>query len=268
MQASLSEDKTLPWCAQGLHTTDLVNSMTGRTPSGNVKLPIMLAVATGHEAGIVQRSVSSVATVGQNNFEVIRVGVGCSTLDTNRLGDTCSAIVSVGFAGALKPGIKSGTLLVPGLIRKSDNTAIDVDASLQKMITQPMPEQVVDDSLLHTDRMLVTTAEKHSAFEHSGCAGCDMESGTLALAGEKANRPFACLRVVLDPASMTIPAPIVSLANAPASASNDPSGTEFLKAILRQPGQLPATATFLWHTFVASRALSQSVTRFIKGCCE
>ena len=249
--------------------------MTGKTDSGNVKLPIMLAVATGHEAGIVQRSVSSVATVGQNNFEVVRVGVGCSTLDSNRLGDTCSAIVSVGFAGALKPGIRSGTLLVPSLVRRSDNTAIDVDASLQKMITQPMPEHVVDDSLLHTDRLLVTTAEKHSAFKHSGSAGCDMESGTLAIAGKKANRPFACLRVVLDPASMTIPAPIVSLANAPASASNDPastssdpSGAAFLKAILRQPGQLPATAAFLWHTFVASRALSQSVTRFIKGCCE
>ena len=244
--------------------------MIDRTESGNLKLPVMLAVATGHEAGIVQRSLSSVASVtrDQLNFKVVQVGVGCSTLDSNRLSDTCSAIVSVGFAGALKPGIKSGTLLVPSLVKQSDENGIDVDASLQKKITRPMLAPVVNGSLLHTDNLLVTTTEKHKAFEHSGCAGCDMESGILAIAGQKANRPFACLRVVLDSANMAIPAPIVSLANAPTSASSDPSAAAFLSATLRHPGAVPATAKFLWHTFVASRALSQSVTRFIKGYRE
>jgi len=83
----------------------------------------------------------------------------------------------------------------------------------------------------------------------------------LAEVAKNGGRSFACLRIVLDPADTTIPEPIVNLANLP----GEPTAVAFLVAVIRRPGQLPATVKFLWHTFKASKALSNAVTQLIGG---
>jgi len=214
-------------------------------------LPVALVVATGFEARIVQRSLSKSrnSIASHSEFEVVQVGVACCAMDARELGEAYSAIVSTGFAGALAAGVESGTLIEPNHIVTPDNAHYTPDAAL-----------------LHTDQLLASVADKRHAFEHSQCIACDMESGTLALVAQKSGRPFACLRIVLDPAATPVPAPILSLSDPEAPSSNDPSAGAFLKAILKQPSQLPATAVFLWHTRKATKALAQALTELFARC--
>ena len=237
----------------------------GHVPD-QAQLPIALAVATDYEAQIVRRALQkAVASIHpRTDFIVVQVGVGCSSLDLNYIIGSCTAIISTGFAGALEPHIESGTLLFPEGVKKTDNSTCDVDSVLQQIAGSNWRAPVASGYLLHTDSLLATTDQKQRAYTYSQCVACDMESATLATIAKQAGRPFACLRVVLDPANTTIPDPIVSLTEA----QTQPSAAEFLKAVLRYPRQIPATAAFLWHTFKASRALSRSVTKLVEGCCE
>ena len=254
--------------------------MTEAQLPDEARLPIAFAVATGHEAQIVQRALIAAGancpqpgpqTSHQSNppakprydFEVVRTGVGCCALDAATFINKYSAIVSTGFAGALGPGIECGSLLLPGQVRKSDTASYDVDPALQRLITMNAPTTVVEGPLFQTDLLLATAAEKQRAHGDSLCIACDMESALLAQAGKQSELPFACLRIVLDTAEMTIPDPIADLADT--SSHSDPSAAEFLKSLMRHPRQLPSTAVFLWHLSKASRALSRSVSRLIEG---
>ena len=246
--------------------------MTNGPVPDRALLPVALAVATSHEAQIVERALRA-ADVGLkspvSSFEVVGVGVGCSDLDSNRLAEGYTAIISTGFAGALEPGIESGTVLFPEDVKKTDNSTYNVNSDLQELIEKNLhsdiaPTDIARGSLLHTDSLLATTRQKQRAREDSQCIACDMESATLAATAMLGGRSFACLRVILDPADTKIPDPIVELTDL----HTNPIAAAFLIAVLRHPRQIPSTAAFLWHTFKASRALSRSVTKLVEGCCE
>ena len=242
--------------------------MTKEPGGDNQRLPIALVVATGFEARIVERSLARAntsAAAAPAGFEVVRVGVACSAMEAQALAEAYSAIVSTGFAGALAAGVKSGTLVEPNHIVTADAGNYPVDPSLQAKMLPKDQNAVIRGPLLHTDRLLAQVSDKQQAFERSQCVACDMESGTLAMLAQHSARPFACLRVVLDPAATAIPAPILSLSDQQSPSQSDPSAAAFLKANLRHPSQIPATAVFLWHTRQASKALALAVSEFVSG---
>ena len=235
--------------------------MTEQSGNDNEPLPIALVVATGFEARIVERSLSAASSdYSPCKFEVVRVGVSCCAMNAKRLGDAYSAIVSTGFAGALAAGVESGTFVEPNHIVATGKDNYPLDPSLQQMMAIDDRQATISGPLLHTELLLASVAEKQHAFEISRCVACDMESGTLAQLAQQSGLPFACLRVVLDPATTPIPAPILSLSNQQPSSQSDPSAAAFLRATLRHPSQLPATAVFLWHTQRAAKALAQAIT--------
>ena len=238
--------------------------MTSRQVPDQAQLPIALCVATGHEARRVQRALDAANTAHPSliDFTVVQVGVGCCSMDSNQLVDTHSAIVSTGFAGALDPVVVSGALLRPEYVKKTDSTQYSVDRHLQQTIATNVRAVAIAGPLLHTDCVLASRAQKQSAREKTHCVACDMESASLAAAAQRGGKPFACLRIVLDPADTIIPAPIMAVADS----QTEPTAAVFLKTVLRHPSQLWATAVFLWHTFKASRALSASVTQWVEGC--
>ena len=240
--------------------------MTEEPEPVKARLPIALVVATGHEAQIVRRALRAAKVIDRinNKFEVVQVGVGCRDMDSRHIVDAYTAIVSTGFAGALEPTIKSGSMVFPKVVKKTGNTVYDVDLTLQKMIATNKHTAIAEGALFHTDEILATTEEKHRAHEDNQCIACDMESASLAAVAAEGGRPFACLRIVLDPANIRIPDLIMNLAQSP----GEPGAADFLMSQLKHPSQLPATIVFLWHTFKASRALSRSVTQLSQGCYE
>jgi len=246
------------------------------------RLPIALVVATGFEARIVERSrlkalAGTSCRFSDSDLAVVRVGVSCCAMDAGRLCETYSAIISIGFAGALAAGVKSGTVIEPRHIVTSDNESFPVDLALQQMVLVNNRQALVSGPLLHTSHLLASVADKQQGFESSQCIACDMESessqciacdmesGILASVARQSARPFACLRVVLDPADMPIPAPILSLSDQQSASQSESSVAAFLRAVLRHPAQLPATAVFLWHTRKAAKALAQAVEDLITG---
>ena len=228
------------------------------------RLPIALAVATSHEAQIVQRAlrIAAVTESARNAFEIVQVGVSCCNLNLTSIDSAYGGIISIGFAGALEPSVISGTLVLPNRVKTVDNTVFDVEPNLQQMIATTVQANAVSGVLLHTEILLTSIDQKRNAFEKYRCVACDMESASLAAAALKAKKPFACLRIILDPANIVIPTPVIKLTES----SSEPSAAAFVVAVCRHPGQLPATIAFLWHTFRASRALSRSVTQFVQGC--
>ena len=235
-------------------------------------LPIALAAATDFEVRQIKRALgsslgsstgssrgsSTSSSIGSSldsvAFTVVPVGVSCRELSVDELGKSCSAIVSIGFAGALNPALQPGTCLAPTLIVTSDQNSFKVDPDLHEMIAAQVLPCVHDAPLLHTPRLLSSVTDKQQAFKDSNCSSCDMESGILAELAQSLAIPFACVRVVLDPATAPLPHCIAGFA--------DPEWTtaDFLLANLRRPREIPATAAILKHTVIASRALRQ-VTR-------
>ena len=212
---------------------------------------IALAAATDFEVRQIERALGS--SLDSDTFTVIPVGISCRKISADWLDKSCSAIVSIGFAGALDPALQPGTCLLPRLIVTSDQTSYEVDPNLHRMIAaQALHDHAVHQApLLHTARLLSSIAEKQQAYEQSNCSACDMESGILAEMAQRLAVPFACVRVVLDPATAPLPYSIAGFAN--------PGWTtaDFLLANLRRPREVPATAAILKHTVIASRSLRQ-----------
>jgi len=100
-----------------------------------------------------------------------------------------------GLAGALAPGVRPGTLLVPERVGLVDGQVFDCDRdAVEALRTALEHEGAAVDSrpLLTADRMIVGGAR--SAWASRGFAGVDMETGKLARLGAR----VATVRVVLD----------------------------------------------------------------------
>lgn len=220
---------------------------------------ITLAVATDFEVKQIQRALSHTSPEQQSKFSVIPVGVSCRNMSLERFHQaSCSTIVSIGFAGALDPALEPGTCLVPQSI-VTDQTSSVADPDIHRKIATHLQPHMHDAPLLHTDRLLASIDDKQQAHERSNCAACDMESGILAQLAQDLAIPFACVRVILDPATTPVPQSIANFA------TPDWTVADFLRSNLLHPRELPATAAILKHTFTASRALRQATTNLVEG---
>jgi hypothetical protein len=107
--------------------------------------------------------------------------------------DWGTIVVSCGLAGALRPGIPSGTVLVPAEIERPDGTRVRCDPEIFSALVvaaRRLGYEPLCDPLL-TSSALVRGPERER-LARGGCAGVDMESGLL-----RAPR-VAVVRVVLD----------------------------------------------------------------------
>lgn len=122
----------------------------------------------------------------------------------------CDLLISFGIAGALRPGINTGDLLVPALIKQKDGGIRETDADIRARLLQAarnaLPElAVIDEALLGTDTLIGGEGEKLSAGQEFGAAAADMESHRIAMAGESLGIPMIVVRAVLDDAGTELP---------------------------------------------------------------
>jgi hopanoid-associated phosphorylase len=181
----------------------------------------------------------------------VEVAVGGGTADGARraaehlLRHGARGLVSFGLAAGLALELRAGDLVVPRRVL-ADGAPFATDRGLCKALGGSTPHD-----LLHSERVVVTAADKQRLLESSRCAALDMESGVVARAALAESRPFAVLRAVCDPASRSLPpAALVALS---------PDGEIGLGPVLRSlaghPGQLPALLAVARDAYVARRAL-------------
>lgn len=145
------------------------------------------------------------------------------------------AIVSVGIAGGLSPGLRAGTALVARRILTEGGASLEADRTWAQRLSLRLGGAPIVD-LAGTDTPVVDQAAKRALHVETGAVAADMESHVAARLAARHGLPFAALRVVADPAERQLPhAALVGMR---------PDGGvavgAVLASLLRDPQQLPS----------------------------
>ncbi len=189
--------------------------------------PIGVFTALAWESAAVRSVLKRVAKIeehvwrgfaGEQEFHVITGGIGPhrtrQTLDRFTAAPF-SAVLSVGCAGALIPGLTTGQLVLAPDIRlqpvKDDDRLerLPVDeALLARTQTAAVRSKVAvaHGPLFTSPKVLFTPEEKAAQGKRTGAIAVEMESGMHAAFAAERGLPFLVLRVILDGVDMTIPA--------------------------------------------------------------
>ncbi len=144
-------------------------------------------------------------------------------------------LVSFGIAGALKPGLKPGDIILSTEVVGEDRRWLSSD-NLQPWIAELAREiGATEGPVLGAQTVLATKADKRRAWEQTGAIAVDLESVVVARASAALGIPFVVLRAIADPASRELP----PAALVPLDGDGRPALGQVLASIMRRPQQLP-----------------------------
>lgn len=145
------------------------------------------------------------------------------------LSEGCRVLMSWGVAGGLDPALAPGDLLLPNAVVTGEgNSYVTEPPDLGDLVAP-------GGTLIGTDRVVLTAAEKADLHRQSGARAVDMESHKVMEVAAEANVPAFVLRAVGDGAGTSLP-PFVSDALSP---TGHPLIFSVLGGLLRSPGSLP-----------------------------
>lgn len=121
-----------------------------------------------------------------------------------------TALLSFGCAGGLSPELRPGTLIVAKRVLDAVSGAATFPAETLRdglvAAARAAELPVEQGSVVSTARPLLTQAEKEQAARSFSAVAVDMESAAIAAVAERHHIPFACVRAVLDPVEVALPA--------------------------------------------------------------
>ncbi len=145
---------------------------------------------------------------------------GCA-LDAIRERREIRGVVSVGYCGALKPGLDANGIAVATRVNNHGARAPEVSRAFTA------------GPVLSADRV-VTSVEEKSGLARTGAIAVEMEAEALAERAESWGVPFYCVRIVTDTAAEAFPLDF----NAWRDADGRFRRSRILLAALRRPGVL------------------------------
>src|SRR5271166_1048485 len=143
---------------------------------------LTIAAATGLEARAVRRAAPQ--------LHVLETGVSLSRVDGAALGEV---VISCGIAGALRPGLPTGSIVIPDRVMRPGGEVLECDAELAARIdaaARRLGHVPLRGSLVTTATLL--SGPQRAQWAQRGYESVDMETGLI-----RAER-VACIRVVLD----------------------------------------------------------------------
>lgn len=153
----------------------------------------------------------------------------------------CEALVSWGTAGALRPDLRSGQLVMADQVVDVHGERLipDRDWAQRVMSRLGTRAEVLVAGVAGTDRILNSAEAKQSLGAASAAAIVDMESTELARVAAERGIPLLVLRAVVDEIDMVIPGSII--------AATDASGrVNTVRLLLRLLGQ-PSDWLGVWR---------------------
>lgn len=194
-------------------------------------------------------------SAGTREIVVVQGGVGpaAAAAAVTAVPPAATLLGSVGFAGALEPLLVPGDVVVAsaiiwdddGVLRRYEVAPALVEAlrrALDPVLARPASAGI----LLSTPSILAGVAAKRAAYERHDAVAVEMEAAALARHATARGMPLFALRVVLDPATL-------SLEDLP---PNLDSSWAARARLATTPGVWPLLGTLRRHADVAGRALT------------
>ncbi|MCX7932627.1 MAG: nucleoside phosphorylase [Rhodovarius sp.] len=163
-----------------------------------------------------------------------------------------AAMLSLGLAGALDPGLTPGTVLVADGIAGAEARPDPAWSAAIAAATGARPAL-----LAAVDALCATPAAKAALRAATGAAAVEMESHVVARHAARLGVPYAVLRAVADGAAEGIP----PAATAALDAEGRPALGRVLAALLRRPRDVPALIRLARRSRTGLSALAAALPR-------
>ena len=125
-----------------------------------------------------------------------------------------TALLSFGIAGALRPGLAPGALLLPQAVVLAGQGEWAVSSDWRQRLVESARTTglalLSEVTLAGSDRAVTGAGSKADLARRSGAVAVDMESHVLAEVAARHGLPFLVLRAIADPAERGIPAPALA----------------------------------------------------------
>ena len=173
-------------------------------------------------------------------------------------------LVSFGIAGALKPGLRPGDIIVSTEVVDDDKRWFSSD-NLRARITELVAEiGAIEGPVLGAQVVVATKTDKRRAWRNTGAIAVDLESVVVARSAAALGIPFVVLRAIADPAVRELP----PAALVPLSGDGRPAIGQVLASLLARPRQLPTLLTVAREARQALQALvgpAHALNRVLAG---
>ena len=204
----------------------------------------------------------------RGGVSVAVVGLGPAAglaLATSLAAERPAAVLSLGFAGALTSGLRTGDLvLCHRAVTPAGGPAVDADAALAAMAQGALASAGVSADagpLLSVPEPLLTPESKRRYGESSGAAVVDMEGRALLEAAAEAGVPMVMVRAVLDELDHRLPHLAASIITGAAHGAVNRNSNEWLlaaRAVLARPWEAPSLPALALRSRKAANALASA----------
>ncbi|MDO8608318.1 MAG: nucleoside phosphorylase [Phaeospirillum sp.] len=144
-----------------------------------------------------------------------------------------TALISIGIAGGLDPGLRPGDIVIGSGV-ETDDGVIETDPVWRCRLLSAIAGARTG-LVYGNGEVAATVGHKRALFQRRGAVIVDMESGAVARVAAEAGKPFACLRAVSDPAGRALP-PSALVGLGPDGGTRP---LAVMAALLRRPQDLP-----------------------------
>ncbi len=153
-----------------------------------------------------------IGRAGTHDVTVIEGGVGRAgaSAAAAALPAATGLLASVGFAGALAPDLAPGDVIIASAVVWEDGEGVhrhDVPSALTTVAADALVaarERPRTGVVLSSPTVIAGIAGKRAAFERHGALVVEMEAAILAAWACARGLPFFALRIVLDPADLSL----------------------------------------------------------------
>jgi adenosylhomocysteine nucleosidase len=186
----------------------------------------------------------------ERGAEILITGMGRlnveKTLNSALKKKDYSIVISCGFAGALNPALRVGTVVFQA----------DADTGL----AAPLLSAGATPAKFHfSDRVATTATEKKLLRQETGADAVEMESEAIRSICKALGIPAATVRVISDAAEENLPLDFNELM----SAEQRLDYGRLLWSVLRSPGKIPALLRLQRQTKLAAKKLAEVLGRII-----
>jgi hopanoid-associated phosphorylase len=181
-------------------------------------------------------------------------GIGLAERIDRAAAEGCRAILSIGIAGGLQPGLMPGTVCIASSVAGKGG-GLPTTPAWTHNLTRVMSGARVG-AVAGEDRIIGSAAAKAQLYRETGALTADMESHIAASIAHARGIPFAVLRIVADPAERSLPGI--------AQTALTPDGRVGFGRVLRELAAAPAQSGAMIRAAIDAQAAFRSLAR----CCR